>query len=115
APILEPRMGRTPAGTGARHVGVHRFRRRRAAVADDGRRAVIAAAERDAGNVEFGASMGREIFAGAAACRFALRRIVLDFGHRLESAEGFGEAPGVGGVPYGERLALVLVALQKPR
>ena len=65
----EPRVWRTPTGTGRRHVDIGAIRRRCRAVAEDNGRIVIAPAERDAGNVELGPAMGREVVAGSLSSR----------------------------------------------
>src|SRR4030088_954896 len=80
-----------------------------------GRRAVIAAAEGDARDVELRAAMRFQILAGAPARGVAARRVVLDFGRRRVQAERIGEALGVRRIPEGKRPALGLVALEPPR
>src|SRR5919204_1365671 len=106
-------MRRPAAGAGARHVAVGTLGGRRRAVAHDRRRAVIAAAEGDARDVEFGAPMRREIFAGALARRGACGRVVLELRYRLKVAERIGEALRVGGVAHGERLTLDFVSREQ--
>ena len=106
-------MRRAAAGAGGGDVAVCGFRRWGRAVADDGRRTVVAPAEGDAWNVELGAPVSLQIFAGAFACFGALRRVVLDLRDRLIVAERIGKALGVRGVAHRERLALELVAFQQ--
>ena len=113
AAVGQPGVRRAPAGTGARHVLVRPVGRRCGAVADDHRRAVVATADRDAGNVELGAAVGRQVAAGDASRRRTGGRVVLDLRHRLESAERIRETLGIAGIAFRERPALGAVAVEQ--
>ena len=67
APVCEPQMGRPATGTGSRHIVVRPIRRRQAMIANNNRRAVVAASESDARNIEFEARMIIEMIAGPLA------------------------------------------------
>src|SRR4051812_4982188 len=99
-------MRRPTARASGRDVAVHGFSRRRRAVANDRGRAVVAATEGDARDVELGATVRFEVLARTLARLGARSGLVLYLGHGLEIAERFGEAPGVRRIAFGERLAL---------
>src|SRR5262249_14987010 len=85
--VREPQMWRPTAGAGRRDVDVGHVRRRRRAVRDDDRRAIIATTEGHAGNVEFGARVGIEVVAGGLARGITLRTRVLEFRRWNEAAD----------------------------
>src|SRR5262245_64864645 len=98
-------MRRSATGTGARHIDVRPVGRRRGAVRNDGGGTVVAPAEGDTRDVEFGRAVAREVFPGQPSRKVARRALVLDLALRLD-AERIREALRVRGVAHRERPAL---------
>src|SRR3954451_21045488 len=113
APVVQPGVGRAPAGRRGGLVAVRRVRWGRRAVVRDHRRFAVAGAEGDAGDVELGAAVPLEVLARLAAQLLASRAVVLEPGLRHEAAERLGEPARVAGVADGGRPALELVALEQ--
>ena len=86
---------------------------RRGAIGHDRRRSVVACAEGDARNVEFGPGVPIEVFAGGAARLLARGGGVFDLGHRREQAERIGEPARVAGVADRQRTAFEVVGVEQ--
>src|SRR5690606_35386670 len=113
AAVIQPHVRRPSAGAGGGGVLVGFVGRRRAAIGNNGGRAVVASSEGDAGNVEFGTAVGRHVFARLAPRGFAGGAVVLDFRGGLEQPQRVGEAARVAGVAYGQGLAFGLVGVEQ--
>src|SRR5215210_7635995 len=106
-------MRRAASRTGARPIFVRGIRWRRAAVRNDDRRPIVAAAEGNARNVKLRPRMHVQIIAGGVAGGGARGTVFFELLRSDKQTDGIGKTAGKRGVAHSDSAPLHLVTVQQ--